>query len=131
MIPAVLATVRAVDPAVAPAVIPVASPPPRWRMTVVSWLGIFPTVALLLWFVAPLLAPLPKVQGRSVLIVANDATVKAGAMFPQSVKKVLRAQRIAMTFRLPLVYLVDSAGVFLPLQDEIFPDEIWNVKIKL
>jgi acetyl-CoA carboxylase carboxyltransferase component len=56
-------------------------------------------------------------------VVANDATVKAGAMFPQSIKKVLRAQRIAMRFRLPLVYLVDSSGVFLPLQDEIFPDE--------
>ncbi len=63
------------------------------------------------------------VQGRSVLVIANDATVKAGAMFPQSVKKVLRAQRVAMEFRLPLVYLVDSSGVFLPLQDEIFPDE--------
>ena len=57
------------------------------------------------------------------MVVANDATVKAGAFFPQTVKKVLRAQRIAMRFRLPLVYLVDSAGVFLPLQDEIFPDE--------
>ncbi len=64
-----------------------------------------------------------QVHGRSVLVVANDATVKAGAMFPQSVKKLLRAQRIAMTFRMPLVYLVDSSGVFLPLQDEIFPDE--------
>lgn len=63
------------------------------------------------------------IHGRKVLIVANDATVKAGSMFPQSVKKVLRAQRIAMDLRLPLVYLVDSAGVFLPLQDEIFPDE--------
>ena len=63
------------------------------------------------------------VQGRPVLVIANDATVKAGAMFPQSVKKVLRAQRVAMEFRLPLVYLVDSSGVFLPLQDEIFPDE--------
>jgi acetyl-CoA carboxylase carboxyltransferase component len=63
------------------------------------------------------------VHQRPVLVIANDATVKAGAMFPQSVKKVLRAQRIAMTFRLPVVSLVDSAGVFLPLQDEIFPDE--------
>ena len=63
------------------------------------------------------------IGGRPCLVVANDATVKAGAMFPQSVKKVLRAQRIAMRFRLPLVYLVDSSGVFLPLQDEIFPDE--------
>jgi acetyl-CoA carboxylase carboxyltransferase component len=60
---------------------------------------------------------------RPCLIVANDATVKAGSMFPQSVKKLLRAQRIAFQFRLPLIYLVDSAGVFLPLQDEIFPDE--------
>ncbi len=64
-----------------------------------------------------------RVHGRPVMVVANDATVKAGAFFPQTVKKVLRAQRIAMAFRLPLVYLVDSAGVFLPLQDEIFPDE--------
>ena len=64
-----------------------------------------------------------RVHGRPVMVVANDATVKAGAFFPQTVKKVLRAQRIATAFRLPLVYLVDSAGVFLPLQDEIFPDE--------
>jgi 3-methylcrotonyl-CoA carboxylase beta subunit len=63
------------------------------------------------------------VRGRPCLVAANDATVKAGAMFPQSVKKLLRAQRIAMHFRLPVIYLVDSAGVFLPLQDEIFPDE--------
>lgn len=63
------------------------------------------------------------VSGRPCLIAANDATVKAGAMFPQSVKKLLRAQRIAFQFRLPVIYLVDSAGVFLPLQDEIFPDE--------
>lgn len=63
------------------------------------------------------------IGGRPCLVVANDATVKAGAMFPQSVKKVLRAQAIASRFRLPLVYLVDSSGVFLPLQDEIFPDE--------
>jgi 3-methylcrotonyl-CoA carboxylase beta subunit len=64
-----------------------------------------------------------RIHGRPVMVVANDATVKAGTFFPQTVKKVLRAQHIAMTFRLPLVYLVDSAGVFLPLQDEIFPDE--------
>jgi 3-methylcrotonyl-CoA carboxylase beta subunit len=64
-----------------------------------------------------------RVHGRPVLVAANDATVKAGAFFPQTVKKLLRAQRIAMTFRLPLIYLVDSSGVFLPLQDEIFPDE--------
>lgn len=63
------------------------------------------------------------VCGRSVMVIANDATIKAGAFFPMTCKKVLRAQRIAMKNRLPLVYLVDSAGVFLPLQDEIFPDE--------
>jgi acetyl-CoA carboxylase carboxyltransferase component len=63
------------------------------------------------------------VNGRPCLIAANDATVKAGAMFPQSVKKLLRVQRIAFQFRVPVIYLVDSAGVFLPLQDEIFPDE--------
>src|SRR5258708_357694 len=64
-----------------------------------------------------------RVAGRSFMIIANDATVKAGAFFPMTVKKVLRAQRIAMINRLPLIYLVDSSGVFLPLQDEIFPDE--------
>ena len=63
------------------------------------------------------------VSGRTVMIIANDATIKAGAFFPITCKKVLRAQRIAMHCRVPLVYLVDSAGVFLPLQDEIFPDE--------
>ncbi len=63
------------------------------------------------------------VAGRMVMVIANDATVKAGAFFPMTCKKVLRAQRIALENRLPLVYLVDSAGVFLPLQDEVFPDE--------
>jgi acetyl-CoA carboxylase carboxyltransferase component len=61
--------------------------------------------------------------GRRVMVIANDATVKAGAFFPMTCKKVLRAQRIATENRLPLVYLVDSAGVFLPLQDEVFPDD--------
>jgi len=64
-----------------------------------------------------------KINNRRVMLIANDATVKAGAFFPMTCKKVLRAQRIAMENRLPLVYLVDSAGVFLPLQDEVFPDE--------
>lgn len=64
-----------------------------------------------------------RVANRQVMIIANDATVKAGAFFPMTAKKVLRAQRIALENRLPLVYLVDSAGVFLPLQDEVFPDE--------
>jgi acetyl-CoA carboxylase carboxyltransferase component len=63
------------------------------------------------------------VEGRRVMVIANDATVKAGAFFPMTCKKVLRAQRIARENRLPLAYLVDSAGVFLPLQDEVFPDE--------
>src|SRR5436190_1662052 len=64
-----------------------------------------------------------RVSGRRVMLIANDATVKAGAFFPMTCKKVLRAQRIAQESRLPLIYLVDSAGVYLPLQDEIFPDE--------
>ena len=63
------------------------------------------------------------IHGHPCMIVANDATVKAGSMFPQSVKKLIRAQKITQRLRLPIVYLVDSAGVFLPLQDEIFPDE--------
>jgi 3-methylcrotonyl-CoA carboxylase beta subunit len=63
------------------------------------------------------------IRGRRHMIVANDATVKAGAFFPMTAKKVLRAQRIAFTNRLPLAYLVDSAGIFLPLQEDTFPDE--------
>ncbi len=72
---------------------------------------------------AGVIAGIASVSDRRCLIIANDATVKAGAMFPQSVKKVFRAQRIAYECRLPIIYLVDSSGVFLPLQDEIFPDE--------
>jgi len=64
-----------------------------------------------------------KVQGRDCVIVANDSTVKAGAWFPITCKKNLRAQEISIENRLPIIYLVDSAGVFLPLQDEIFPDK--------
>ncbi len=64
-----------------------------------------------------------KVKNRLCVIVANDATVKAGAWFPISGKKNLRAQEVAIENRLPLIYLVDSAGVFLPMQDEIFPDK--------
>ena len=63
------------------------------------------------------------VRGRQCVVVANDATVKAGAWFPITGKKNLRAQEIAMENRLPIIYLVDSAGVFLPMQDEIFPDK--------
>ncbi len=64
-----------------------------------------------------------RVSGKRVFVVANDATVKAGACFPMTIKKILRAQRIAFENRLPVIYLVDSSGVFLPLQDEVFPDE--------
>lgn len=63
------------------------------------------------------------VSGRQCIVVANDATVKAGAWFPMTAKKNLRAQEISMENRLPIIYLVDSAGVFLPMQDEIFPDK--------
>ncbi len=64
-----------------------------------------------------------KVSGRKCIVVANDATVKAGAWFPITAKKNLRAQEIAMENRIPIIYLVDSAGVYLPMQDEIFPDK--------
>jgi acetyl-CoA carboxylase carboxyltransferase component len=64
-----------------------------------------------------------KIHGRQFIIVANDATVKAGAWFPITAKKNLRAQEIAIENRLPIIYLVDSAGVFLPLQEDIFPDK--------
>jgi 3-methylcrotonyl-CoA carboxylase beta subunit len=63
------------------------------------------------------------IAGVPCMIIANDATVKAGAFFPATAKKLIRAQRIAFECALPIVYLVDSAGVFLPMQDEIFPDE--------
>lgn len=66
---------------------------------------------------------LGQISGRTCIVVANDATVKAGAWFPITGKKNLRAQEIAMENRIPIIYLVDSAGVFLPLQDEIFPDK--------
>jgi acetyl-CoA carboxylase carboxyltransferase component len=62
------------------------------------------------------------VQGRPHMIIANDATVKAGAFFPMTCKKIIRAQHIARQCRLPLIYLVDSAGVFLPMQEDVFPD---------
>jgi 3-methylcrotonyl-CoA carboxylase beta subunit len=72
---------------------------------------------------AGVVAGIGNIAGIPCMIIANDATVKAGAFFPQTAKKVIRAQRIAFECALPIVYLVDSAGVFLPLQDEIFPDE--------
>jgi 3-methylcrotonyl-CoA carboxylase beta subunit len=64
-----------------------------------------------------------RVEGRLCMIVANDATVKAGAFFPMTAKKVLRAQNIALENRIPTLYLVDSSGVFLPLQEDVFPDQ--------
>jgi len=77
------------------------------------------------WGGAPgggVVAGVGSIHGRDVMVVADDATVKAGAKFPLGIKKVLRAQEIGLENRLPVVYLVDSAGVFLPMQDEIFPD---------
>lgn len=72
---------------------------------------------------AGVIVVIAQVSGRTCVIVANDATVKAGAWFPITGKKNLRAQEIAMENKLPIIYLVDSAGVFLPMQDEIFPDK--------
>src|SRR5713226_5239992 len=65
---------------------------------------------------------LGRIQTRLVMVIANDATVKAGAFFPMTAKKVIRAQNIAIENRIPTIYLVDSAGVFLPLQEDVFPD---------
>jgi acetyl-CoA carboxylase carboxyltransferase component len=70
-----------------------------------------------------------KIEGRPAVIVANDATVKAGAWWPETITKILRAQEIAMRNRLPIVYLVDSAGVNLPLQDAIFPGQYGAARI--
>ncbi len=66
---------------------------------------------------------LGRVQGRLFMLIVNDATVKAGAFFPMTAKKVIRAQNIAIENRIPTIYLVDSAGVFLPLQEDVFPDQ--------
>src|SRR5258707_2364473 len=71
---------------------------------------------------AGLITGMGRVEGREVVIVANDATVKGGTYYPMTVKKHLRAQEIALQNRLPCIYLVDSGGAFLPLQDEVFPD---------
>jgi 3-methylcrotonyl-CoA carboxylase beta subunit len=71
---------------------------------------------------AGIVAGVGRVHGREVVVVANDATVKGGAYFPMSVKKHLRAQEVALHSRLPCIYLVDSGGAYLPMQDEIFPD---------
>ncbi|MGZ8804689.1 MAG: carboxyl transferase domain-containing protein, partial [Microbacterium sp.] len=71
---------------------------------------------------AGVIAGIGLVHGRQVMVVCNDATVKGGTYYPLTVKKHLRAQEIALENRLPCVYLVDSGGAFLPLQDEVFPD---------
>jgi 3-methylcrotonyl-CoA carboxylase beta subunit len=71
---------------------------------------------------AGVITGLARVHTRLVMIIANDATVKAGAFFPMTSKKVIRAQNIALENRIPTIYLVDSAGVFLPLQEDVFPD---------
>src|SRR6202034_2335578 len=71
---------------------------------------------------AGVITGMARVQTRMVMIIANDATVKAGAFFPMTSKKVIRAQNIAIENRIPTIYLVDSAGVFLPLQEDVFPD---------
>jgi 3-methylcrotonyl-CoA carboxylase beta subunit len=72
---------------------------------------------------AGIITGLGRIEGREVIVVANDATVKGGTYYPMTVKKHLRAQEIALQNRLPCVYLVDSGGAFLPLQDEVFPDK--------
>ena len=71
---------------------------------------------------AGIITGIGRVHGQEIVVVANDATVKGGTYFPMTVKKHLRAQEIALENRLPCVYLVDSGGAFLPLQDEVFPD---------
>src|ERR1700761_1240963 len=72
---------------------------------------------------AGVIAGIGRVMGQEVVVLANDATVKGGTYFPMTVKKHLRAQEVAMENRLPCIYLVDSGGAFLPLQDEVFPDK--------
>jgi 3-methylcrotonyl-CoA carboxylase beta subunit len=72
---------------------------------------------------AGLIAGIGRIHGREALVIANDATVKGGTYFPVTVKKHLRAQEIALEHRLPCIYLVDSGGAYLPLQDEVFPDK--------
>jgi acetyl-CoA carboxylase carboxyltransferase component len=71
---------------------------------------------------AGVITTIAQVGGKHCMVIANDATVKAGAFFPMTCKKIIRAQTIAQRARLPLLYLVDSAGVFLPLQEDVFPD---------
>src|SRR5579864_5819526 len=71
---------------------------------------------------AGVITGLGRIHGRLLMLIVNDATVKAGAFFPMTSKKVIRAQNIAIENHIPTIYLVDSAGVFLPLQEDVFPD---------
>ncbi len=72
---------------------------------------------------ASIVTGIGRVEGRECVIVANDATVKGGTYYPITVKKHLRAQEVARANKLPCIYLVDSGGAFLPMQDEVFPDK--------
>ena len=78
---------------------------------------------------AAVVTTLGKVAGRECMIVANDATIKAGAWYPETIKKILRAQEIAMRNRIPIIYLVDSAGVNLPFQGGVFPGQYGAARI--
>ncbi|RMG04703.1 MAG: acyl-CoA carboxylase subunit beta, partial [Acidobacteria bacterium] len=72
---------------------------------------------------AAVITAIGKIHGRECIVVANDATIKAGAWYPETIKKILRAQEIAMRNRIPIIYLVDSAGVNLPYQGGVFPGQ--------
>ena len=88
--------------------------------------GVLFVLAWLFWFhrwapAAAVVTSIGKIHGRECVVVANDATIKAGAWYPETIKKILRAQEIAMRNRVPIIYLVDSAGVNLPFQGGVFP----------
>ena len=78
---------------------------------------------------AAVVTSLGKVNGREAVVIANDATIKAGAWYPETIKKILRAQEIAMRCRVPIIYLVDSAGVNLPYQGGVFPGQYGAARI--
>jgi len=96
--------------------------PGTFRFEIGLWAGhgVYPEVGNAA--AAGVIVVLGQVSGRRVIVSANDATVKAGAAFPLTIKKILRAQAVALENRLPILYLVDSSGVYLPMQDEVFPD---------
>ena len=101
--------------------------------SVIHEIGLFAGFGMYEEFGSPaaggVLAAVLKISGVDCMVIANDATVKAGAYFEVSLKKTLRAQKIALENKFPIIYLVDSAGVFLPLQDQVFPDEAHFGKI--